>query len=73
MMHLLIAIRLEAVHDVMALATEPAQVGGNVVTALGAQRDVMRVDSGTQLALLAGLTDVLQAEAPKHVGISSPR
>ena len=60
----------DAMRLIVARTAQPAEVGVDVISALGAEHDVVNVYPGTSLAVVARLTDVLQAEARSCVRVS---
>ena len=61
-----------SVNIVMAGAAEPQQVPPDVVAALGAEHDMVRVGSLPPLAHLAGQAQVLEPVAAEEVGVLDP-
>ena len=60
----------DAMRLIVARTAQPAEVGVDVIPALGAEHHVVNVDPGAALAVIARLTEALQAEARSCVRVS---
>ena len=63
----------DAMRLIVTRTAQPAEVGVDVIPALGAEHDVVDVYPGTALAVVARLTEALQAEAGSGVRVSYAR
>ena len=57
-------------HAVVAKTAEPEKVGFDIVPALAPKFCVVNVNSGAELAAVAGLPGVLEPELPEHIRIA---